>query len=233
MCRKSKSCSDLGTNVSLWDKRSPLPPPSWFKDQLLIFVEAAELAAYGDLVGAVMMIGRMRSDEMRHWFVEHGQSSGGHRKKHFQIAVPVVSPENFDVIREPKRFEHQVFMRDNYTCRYCDLQLLSKEVLVAFERVVGTDVFTTTGSNAQQHGAVHAFKIVADHVVPYKLGGRTNLDNLVSACPACNYGKHNYTVEQMDIQDPRNHQPVISTWDGLLHLVPQLKIQKMRHDAHL
>lgn len=223
MCRKAKTCTELGTDVSTWDNRSPLRPPSWFNDQLLIFVAAVELAADGNRGAAVGMIETMRSDEMRYWFDEHGQTSGMHRKRYFQISVPVVSPDNYDVIREPRKFEREVFKRDCYTCRYCDLRLLSKEVLVAFERVVGSDIFRTTGTNPQQHGAVHAFKIVADHVVPYKLGGRTNLDNLVSACPACNYGKYNFTLEQMGIEDPRNYPPVTSTWDGLLHLVPQLK----------
>lgn len=160
---------------------------------------------------------------MRHWFVEHGQSSGGHRKRHYQIAPPAVSPGDFDGLRSPARYERGVFERDSYTCRYCGLKLLSKEVLIAFERAVGFTEFRTQGTNKQQHGVIHAFKIVADHVVPYRRGGRTHPDNLVSACPGCNYGKDAYTVEQMGLDDPFNYNPTGSGWDGLERLIVGLR----------
>lgn len=160
---------------------------------------------------------------MRRWFDEHGQSSGGHRQRHYQVAPPIVSPDEFDAVRSPARHELEVFKRDSYTCRYCGLKLLSKEVLIAFERVVGTSEFRTQGTNAQQHGVIHAFKIVADHVVPYKRGGRTHPDNLVSACPGCNYGKDAYTVEQLGIDNPFDHQPAVLDWDGLTSLIDGLR----------
>jgi hypothetical protein len=160
---------------------------------------------------------------MRHWFDEHGQSSGGHRKRHYQIKPPVVSPDEFDVVRSPARYEPEVFKRDSYTCCYCGLKLLSKEVLIAFEQAVGGAGFRTQGTNKQQHGVIHAFKIVADHVVPYRRGGRTHPDNLVSACPGCNYGKDAHTVEQMGVDDPFDHLPVDSGWDGLTSLIPGLR----------
>lgn len=223
MCRKSQICSALGTDPETWDRYSPLRPPSWFEEQLSIFTKAAEIAAQGDRFGAIGLIQTIRSDEMRFWFDEHGQMSGLHRKRHFKISAPDVKPDEFDAVRRPTRYEQKVFELDSYTCRYCGLRLLSKAVLVAFERAVGSDVFRTTGSNPQQHGVVHAFKIVADHVVPHTRGGRTHPDNLVSACPACNYGKDAYTIEQIGIADPRDRPPTSSGWDGLTSLVAELK----------
>lgn len=35
-----------------------------------------------------------------------------------------------------------------------------------------------------------------DHVVPLCKGGKTELDNLVTACPACNFSKHDKTPEE-------------------------------------
>jgi hypothetical protein len=95
-------------------------------------------------------------------------------------------------------------------------------VLRAFEKVVGISEFRTQGTNAQQHGVIHAFKIVADHVVPHRRGGRTDLDNLVTSCPGCNYGKEAFTIEQLGISDPRDRRPVFSDWDGLTSLLPGL-----------
>jgi hypothetical protein len=118
-----------------------------------------------------------------------------------------------------------VFERDFYSCRYCGLKLVDKAVLVAFERAVGISVFCIRGTNAQQHGVVHAFKIVADHVVPHRRGGRTDLDNLVTACPGCNYGKEAFTLEQLGISDPRDRPPERNGWDGLRSLLPGLLLQ--------
>lgn len=54
-----------------------------------------------------------------------------------------------------------VFVRDNFRCRYC-------------------------GMSAEDGAVLHA-----DHVVPRSKGGPTTLDNLVAACMDCNIGKSN------------------------------------------
>jgi HNH endonuclease len=74
-----------------------------------------------------------------------------------------------------------------------------------------------------EHGVIHAFKLVADHVVPHKLGGKTDIDNLVTACPACNYGKECYTLDQLGLEDPRDRDPKLGDWDGLTAFIPGLK----------
>ena len=160
---------------------------------------------------------------MRYWFDERGQNSGFYRHRKLKISAPIVLPDTFDALRSPAKYERAVFERDSYTCRYCGLPLIAKGTLIAFEKAVGIDEFRTQGTNAQQHGIIHGFKIVADHVVPYKSGGRTNLDNLVSACPACNYGKYNYTLEQLRLDDPRERPPANTGWDGLSSFVDGLR----------
>jgi 5-methylcytosine-specific restriction endonuclease McrA len=48
------------------------------------------------------------------------------------------------------------------------------------------------------------FVATLDHVIPWSLGGRTDESNLVSSCWSCNYGKANFTVEQIGIRNPHN-----------------------------
>lgn len=199
-----------------------LPIPVWFDDQLELFCKAIEAAADGQRQEAIEILGTIRSDEMREWFDVHGQWSGKHRARKIGIPAVIVAPELFDKVRSPEKYAKAVFERDCYTCRYCGLRQVAKEVLYAFEKAVGTSAFCTMGTNAQQHGIIHGFRIVADHVEPYRRGGRTSMENLVSSCPACNYGKDAYTVEQLGIEDPRMRPPVNNGWDGLLSFVPGL-----------
>jgi CRISPR/Cas system Type II protein with McrA/HNH and RuvC-like nuclease domain len=39
-----------------------------------------------------------------------------------------------------------------------------------------------------------------DHVIPYSLGGRTELDNLVVACAECNLKKSGHTLEEVNMK---------------------------------
>ena len=222
MCRRAEWCSVLGRDPSKWSRRATLPPPEWFRTQALIFRDAVHSAADGDKADALRILDTIRSDEMRDWFDEHGQMSGRHRARGLGVARPPLSCE-LDPVRLPLKCERVVFERDGYTCRYCGLPVVAKEVLIAFEHVVGVAAFSTRGTNAEQHGVIHAFKLVADHVVPHKLGGKTDIDNLVTACPACNYGKECYTLDQLGLEDPRDRDPKLGDWDGLTAFIPGLK----------
>jgi hypothetical protein len=222
MCRKAKVCVLLGDNPSVWSSRIPLPPPDWFEGQAYLFRDAAQYAASGDTPAALEILHQIRDAEMRDWFCIHGQNSGYFRAKKFNIPVSRISSTPLDPRRSPAKFERAVFMRDSYTCRYCGLKVIAKEAMYAFEKLVGVAEFRTQGCNDVQHGCIHAFKPVADHVAPHHLGGRTDMNNLVTACPACNYGKYNYTVAQLGIDDPCERPPIETDWDGLLPLVAGL-----------
>ena len=71
--------------------------------------------------------------------------------------------------------------------------------------------------NQIRHGVALTFRATADHVVPMSFGGRTNLDNLVTSCWNCNYGKYNALLEQMGVNDPRDTAVDSKlSWNGLL-----------------
>jgi 5-methylcytosine-specific restriction endonuclease McrA len=79
--------------------------------------------------------------------------------------------------------------------------------------------------NLDTHGIVHIYNPVADHVVPWNLGGRTAPSNLVTSCGACNYGKDRYTIEQLGIQSPFLRSPKLDDWDGLTFLLDQINLK--------
>lgn len=49
------------------------------------------------------------------------------------------------------------------------------------------------------------------------------MENLVSSCATCNYGKDGYTIEQLGIEDPLAHKPANGNWSGLTDKIVQLK----------
>ncbi|PSL16782.1 5-methylcytosine-specific restriction endonuclease McrA [Marinobacterium halophilum] len=218
MCRKQKNCVELGTDPNLWNRRAPLPVPDWFHDELIKFVAAVSEAANGKVSESIRLLGEVRDSDLRQWYVEHGQLSGMYRANYFDLAVPKSPEVPLDPIRSPDRHAKEVLSRDGYRCRYCGLRVVPKNVLAAYSEAVGSEVFRVTGTNAQRHGVVLAFRANVDHVVPWNLGGRTVPENLVTACWACNYGKSGYTLEQIGLEDPRAYPPEVDNWDGLTSL---------------
>ena len=224
MCIRKKVCTKLGDNPNYWSKVAPLPPPPWFEDEVTKFSNAVRSAAAGDLGTAKGHLALVRSDELREWFGEHAQQAGYFRclglggRRENQPLVPL------DPLRSTLRYEAFVYERDRYRCRYCSCRVVPGVVLKAFSKVIGVDAFGVSGPRPKRHGAAVAFKACADHVLPHFLGGRTNPDNLVTACWGCNFGKNYYTVEEIGIENPLSRAPqVTSDWDGLMSVVPQLQ----------
>jgi 5-methylcytosine-specific restriction endonuclease McrA len=45
------------------------------------------------------------------------------------------------------------------------------------------------GRDKDRHAAFYALTAVADHFVPHARGGTSELNNLITTCQSCNYGK--------------------------------------------
>lgn len=116
----------------------------------------------------------------------------------------------------------QLHERDGYHCRYCGIPVIRKEIRKALH-LLYPDAITWGKTNASQHAAFQCMWAQYDHVVPHSSGGSNELDNLVVACAACNFGKMNYTLEELMLADPRHFAKVESQWDGLERAVKQSK----------
>ena len=76
MCRGKKHCTELDSNPKLWNKNSPLVPPKWFNDEMEVFINAVQIAAIGDQTKSIQLLSKIKSNELRDWYCEHGQMSG-------------------------------------------------------------------------------------------------------------------------------------------------------------
>lgn len=69
------------------------------------------------------------------------------------------------------RFKRAVFIRDNFTCQACGKRLMIKN----------------------EHGIEYpdTKMLHCDHILPYSLGGKTEMNNLQTLCRDCNLRKKN------------------------------------------
>ncbi|WFB36961.1 HNH endonuclease signature motif containing protein [Kiritimatiellota bacterium B12222] len=126
--------------------------------------------------------------------------------QHSQLKVKARMPD-----AAMKKALHQ---RDGYHCRFCGIPVIHPDIRNCLHKLY-PDVIPWGPTNASQHAAFQCMWLQYDHVVPHSAGGENTLDNLVITCAACNFGKMNYTLEELGLRDPREYPPVNSLWDGL------------------
>lgn len=215
MCRGKNQCTVLGLDVRKWDKQSPLKRPVTFQHAIDLFIEAVHSFQKGERDLALSIIDNIDSDTITKWYVEHGQMSGRIRAiilNHPKLkSIPT---EERDPERSPRRFQEKVFMRDNYHCRYCGNKVFSQRFLKAFSKLLDAPNFRRGHTNLETHAIFHLGWPVAVHIVPWNIGGTTTLENLVTSCAPCNYGKDGYTIEQIGIENPLSRPIINSNWIG-------------------
>lgn len=108
----------------------------------------------------------------------------------------------------------ELHKRDGFHCRFCGIPVIRAEIRKTIHKM--HPIAVQWGStNASQHAAFQCMWAQYDHVVPHSHGGTNDLDNLVITCAACNFGKMEYTLEELSLIDPRTTPPRESLWDGL------------------
>lgn len=227
MCRKSSTCILLGEDSQLWSKEAPLPVPKEIQDYLPLFIESLKEIIAGNRSNSLSFLSRIDSDAAREFFVEHGQQSAYFR---------VVNRKEIDGLNRAKKSTHstqrlsaslekKAFERDGYRCRYCALPIIDKSIFKEFSRVVGAEHFSVEKKNSKRHGITLIFRGVADHLEPFAHGGETVLENLVTSCYSCNFGKAGYTIKEMQISNPLDREPIIDgKWSGALEFLKPLRL---------
>jgi len=112
--------------------------------------------------------------------------------------------------------------RDGFHCRFCGLPLIRQEVRSYLHRYY-PDALPWGRTNISQHATFQALWVQYDHVLPHARGGSNDLQNMVIACAACNFGRMNYTLEEVGIADPRLYSPFESDWNGLEDVLPEAR----------
>lgn len=132
-----------------------------------------------------------------------------------QDAPPSIPKDQRIKLRMPTTAEkNALHQRDGFQCRFCGIPLIRKEVRERIKKAY-PDALSWGSRNIEQHAAFQAMWLQYDHVLPHARGGDNSLDNVVITCAPCNFGRMNWTLDEVGLIDPRTRQPVRSTWTGL------------------
>ena len=112
--------------------------------------------------------------------------------------------------------KHAIFRRDVWHCRFCGIRVIDPRARKRLSGAFGE--FHWGRGNLNKHACL-AVVASHDHVVPRQWGGSNEKENLVTACWACQFSRHNYRIEDCGILDPRDRPPVTAGWDGLCRLL--------------
>lgn len=209
MCKQGDAefCSELGRHSSSWSSDAPLKKPDWIIGSFELLVDAITNASAGKVDLARSILKDSRDLEMRTWYHVHAQNIAQWRFDTFKVKSPEpVLP--LDPVKTFSKFESKLFARDNYKCRYCSGYVVPKKVFKKAQSLIGSTDLPLGRTNLTRSGFYLMFVATLDHVVPWSLGGRTDESNLVTSCWSCNYGKANFTVEQIGIKTPFNSMTV-------------------------
>jgi hypothetical protein len=183
---------------------------------------AVESAVSGELARGLSRLEMTRHLEIREWFISTAQVAGARRHTALgepSAEVPEVPKAAQDTPRIPVQLARSVLERDGYRCRYCDIPVIYTNEVRKLRALFGAENFQMSQSNRIAHGTLRAFYNSFDHVVPLSRGGRTCLDNLVTACYPCNFGKDNFTLSQIRLQSPFSRVPQKTDHDGFITLL--------------
>lgn len=211
--------------------RHPPEDPFWqlrtcFRPPIAVVWEAAaslERAADALLAGnyddAIMHIGKAERADILAW------------------GIPVMSTVDPEIIRrrpidestlpEPIRVDSGdlnpqlldcMYRRDGWRCRFCGSPVIVPAARARIGKLLPGS-FRWTNSHGD-HAAFEILSGVADHVQPHSWSGPTSLDNLVSCCGPCNYGRGSAFLNEMGLIDPRTREPYPANgWDGLTRVL--------------
>ena len=203
MCkqREAEFCTELGKDPAAWSTSAPLKKPEWIQDSFEILMQALTFASSGKIENARSVLKNSRDLDMRNWYNVHAQNISKWRFENFKVKSPEpILP--LDSLKTFSKFESKLFARDNFKCRYCSDHVIPKKVFKKAHSVIGAGDLPLGRTNLTRSGFYLIFVATLDHVTPWSLGGRTDDSNLVTSCWSCNYGKANYTVEQIGISNP-------------------------------
>jgi len=122
-------------------------------------------------------------------------------------------------VRMPgKKLERDIYYRDGWRCRFCGTKVISRDVRNHLVKMFPEETHWVS-EEYKRHSSLLSQAASIDHILPHSRGGDNAESNLVTACGPCQFGRNQWTLEEVGFNDPRERLPVVDSWDGLSRLV--------------
>lgn len=210
--RKSLERS-LGRDCETWPKSCLITYPPEL-DRLIISsqIVAAVSAAKTSLQDSREIIESIDSNGLKRFFIDVAQHAGSWRFEHNSPRVDKHESKPTKRSTPPRKQILQLFSNDNYRCRYCGTPIVGdrKQFVALAERLLMPEL-VLTGGNEARHGLYLTFRGSHDHRMPLAEGGTNDVENLLTACWPCQFGKFKYSLCDLGMTPPG---PALPTFDG-------------------
>ena len=194
-----------------------------FRDPIPEIYEASEYLALalkyhleGDLKKAEELIKKADFSVIREWTesIWGAKSQYIHLKEISNPLPRLKKHERVETRMPDTKLKAEMMERDGHSCVFCGIPLIRAEVRKEFNKLYPT-ALEWGRRNIEQHSAFQAMWLQYDHLIPHSRGGNNNLDNLVITCAPCNFGRMEYTIEEVGIIDPMSRERIKRNWSGL------------------
>jgi len=190
-----------------------VPPPAEVEIAATMLQHAAAAHLRGDRAKVLHWLNMSNMGAIRAWTESAwGKQAPRTRPKPMR---PQVAAGELDPLRNAgAALKRQLHERDGYRCRYCGAPVIRAEVRRRLAAAY-PEAKLWGRTNSSQHAALQAMWAQYDHLLPHAHSGRTSLHNMVVSCAPCNFGRMQYLLSELDLQDPLSRAVLPSPWDGL------------------
>jgi 5-methylcytosine-specific restriction endonuclease McrA len=202
--------------------RTPIPEISLVVGLL---DQATTAHLQGDFQSARALIHEANASSVREWTESLWGSESANpeqwRYRRFRTvptAPPNLPKDDRVPVRMPSNAEkNAIISKYGRHCVFCGIPPIRMEIRMAFCRAYPQAAIWGP-TNATQHAAFQCTWMQFDHIVPHSRGGDNSVENVVVTCAPCNFGRMQYTLDELGLLDPRDQPRRTGDWDGLERL---------------
>ncbi len=182
--------------------------------------QALDVHLHGNFDLAAKLIVKANLPEIREWTESiWGAKSPYIKFRSIENSLPKLKKAyRFETRMPDKNQKAELIRRDGHICVFCGIPLIRTEVRKEFQRLYPA-AMTWGRRNIEQHSAFQAMWLQYDHLVPHSRGGINESNNIVITCAPCNFGRMEYTLEEVGLMNPWRREKVLTDWNGLENIL--------------
>ncbi len=177
------------------------------------FRKACVLVEAGKLIEAETILRNLKSDQLRQQFYATWEEYDRLNKEALKPLSQYPKVKKVDKRMPSAAVVREVYERDYWACRWCGTPIIADKPIKAMHKLFPA-TFKKGTTNDSMHGLMLSSRVSLDHVLPHSFGGTNDIENLVTSCWPCQFGRGNDLIERLGLSDPRDREPVASEWDG-------------------